>query len=289
MHKDNEKITPVILCGGKGRRLWPLSNSYRPKQFIPLINGKTMFTEALERCNNPDLFENALVVGSLKYQGLIKKFSPPNTKLILEAHQKNTGPAISMALHSLNENDIALILPSDHIIPDKNKFFDIVQSAIAILSKNKLIIFGIQPISAHTGYGYIQAGANNDNAYEVIKFHEKPDSIRAKNYIKTKSYYWNSGMLLGKVSVIMQEIQKQAHTMGQITKRAWDKRSEKEGIIIPDAEILTDLEPKSFDHAVLEKSKNILVLPTDLTWYDIGNWQALLTIKKQMNTCLKQR
>ena len=207
-------IIPVILSGGIGTRLWPLSRKLYPKQFINLINETTLFQDTILRL--PDNIEKPLIICNEEHRFLVdeqlRQINQKTNGIILEPNGKNTAPAIALAaLHELNNNHDSLlfVLPADHIIQDINSFHQSIEIAKDLAEKDKLVTFGILPNKPETGYGYIEVSNKASNDYFNIKsFTEKPDEKTAKEYIDLGNYLWNSGMFMFKASVYLNELKK---------------------------------------------------------------------------------
>ena len=207
-------ITPVIMAGGSGSRLWPLSRSLYPKQFLALTGEQTMLQETLQRLTNLDV--NApLVICNEEHRFIVAeqlRTLGQTGSIILEPVGRNTAPAIALAAEvTINDNDpLLLVLAADHVIQNTDAFTDAVKNAIPLAEDGKLVTFGIVPTQAHTGYGYIKRGnkVSDSSGYGVNAFVEKPDSNTAANYLESGEYYWNSGMFLIKSSRYLQELQK---------------------------------------------------------------------------------
>lgn len=252
----------IILAGGKGTRLWPMSRKTSPKQFLKL-NNKTLFKKTLERCLLLEKPENIFVSTNKDYSFLVQK-EFKNANLIIEPFSKNTGPAILYALKKLNlkNNELVLVCPSDHFITPDSEFVKSINKAKEIAKSNHIVTFGIKPTSPETGYGYIKIKLNQ---FKVEKFTEKPNLKTAQDFLNKGNYYWNSGIFLFPVNLIMQEFEKYAK------------------------DLLEKTESISIDKAVIEKSDKIAMLPATFNWSDVGSWNSFYKTQakdKNNNTIL---
>lgn len=252
----------IILAGGKGTRLWPMSRKTSPKQFLKL-NNKTLFKKTLERCLLLEKPENIFVSTNKDYSFLVQK-EFKNANLIIEPFSKNTGPAILYALKKLNlkNNELVLVCPSDHFITPDSEFVKSINKAKEIAKSNHIVTFGIKPTSPETGYGYIKI---KPNQFKVQKFTEKPNLKTAQDFLNKGNYYWNSGIFLFPVNLIMQEFEKYAK------------------------DLLEKTESISIDKAVIEKSDKIAMLPATFNWSDVGSWNSFYKTQakdKNNNTIL---
>lgn len=275
-------ITPVIMAGGSGTRLWPLSRQLNPKQFLKLIGEKTMLQQTLERlqglpCNSPIAVcneEHRFLAGEQILEMGIKDFS-----IILEPSPKNTAPAIALAaIHAMNsdENPILLVLPADHIVADADAFRKAVMDALPSAEEGRLVTFGVVPGHPETGYGYIQRGKEQrPEIFEVASFTEKPDEERAKEYLDSGEYYWNSGMFLFKAKTYLEELQRHAPKVYETCTKAMQKTEKDLDFIRIDTETFEVSPSISIDYAVMEKTDLASVVPLDAGWSDIGSWTAL--------------
>ncbi|MDO8953661.1 MAG: mannose-1-phosphate guanylyltransferase/mannose-6-phosphate isomerase [Gammaproteobacteria bacterium] len=281
----NKKIYPVILSGGSGTRLWPLSRKEYPKHLIPLIDKQSLLQKTLERlaelpCHGPMLICNQdqrfMVAEQLHEIGL------DQASIILEPMGRNTAPALAIAALSALEQDpeaIMLVLPADHMINDTAKFTHAVKQALPYAIDNHLVTFGILPTSAHTGYGYIQCGESlSDNAFQVAKFVEKPSLQLAEDYLKSGDYYWNSGMFVFKAAAYLAELERYQPEIVSHCRQAWGLRKHDLDFIRVD-ETAFALSPNiSIDYAVMEKTTLAAMVPLDAGWSDVGAWSALFDV-----------
>jgi len=284
-------IVPVIMAGGSGTRLWPLSRQLHPKQFLPLVSDKTMLQETCGRLlgidHQPPLFicgeeHRFTVAEQLRLGGF--EFS----HIILEPEGRNTAPAVALAaLQALKNNSqhdpVLLVLAADHVIKDEQAFVSAIAAALPFAEQGKLVTFGIVPQSPETGYGYIKTGASlgESTAMRVDEFVEKPDRATAESYLSSGKYLWNSGMFLFKASQFLLELEAQQPEILSVCQRAMSKASVDVDFIRPDTEIFITCPEDSIDYAVMEKTDAAVVIPMDCGWSDVGSWSALWEVSEK--------
>ena len=274
-------ITPVIMAGGSGSRLWPLSRSLYPKQFLALTGKQTMLQETVQRLSNLDV--NApLIICNEEHRFIVAeqlRALGQTGSIILEPVGRNTAPAIALAAEvTVNDNDpLLLVLAADHVIQNTDAFTEAVKSALPLAQAGKLVTFGIVPTQAHTGYGYIKRGNSvaGLSGYDVNAFVEKPDLNTAANYLESGEYYWNSGMFLIKASRYLQELQKYRPDIFTACKKALENTTSDQDFVRLDVEAFTACPDESIDYAVMENTTDAVVVPLDAGWNDIGAWSAL--------------
>ncbi len=258
----------VLLSGGVGSRLWPLSRKSKPKQYIPLFDNKTLFQLCVER--NKSLTDKLLVVGNKdNYQLSIQNLSEienVQSENIIEYTPRNTAAAIAFAALKCNSNDLLLVTPSDHIINEIDLYKNAVNSAFKLAEENFLVTFGIKPTKPETGYGYIEF--ENDN---VISFREKPSLFLAEEFFKSKNFYWNSGIFCFRASIYLEELKKYRPDIYNACEIAFNKMNNE---FLPELESLS-IPSESIDYAVFEKSKNIKVIASNFNWSDLGSFDSL--------------
>ena len=280
-------ITPVIMAGGSGTRLWPLSRSLYPKQFLALTGEQTMLQETVQRLSNLDV--NApLVICNEEHRFIVAEQLRALGKtgsIILEPVGRNTAPAIALAAEvTVNDNDpLLLVLAADHVIQNNDAFTEAVKNAIPLAQAGKLVTFGIVPTQAHTGYGYIKRGnaVADSSGYDVNAFVEKPDPRTAANYVESGEYYWNSGMFLIKASRYLQELQKYRPEILNACKKALEHTTHDNDFVRLDAEAFATCPDESVDYAVMENTTDAVVVPLDAGWNDIGAWSALWEVNEK--------
>tara|TARA_A100001011_G_C14271001_1_gene826977 strand:- start:174 stop:1613 length:1440 start_codon:yes stop_codon:yes gene_type:complete len=290
----SNKILPVILCGGLGTRLWPLSRRSFPKQFLSLNykNNYSLIQNTLIRIKNLDNKNNPILICNEEHRFIVaeqmREINIFPSQIILEPFGRNTAPAIAIAaLKSLEEGDDQnlLILSSDHHIENEEKFIEVINSGIQYSEKGRLVTFGVVPKSPETGYGYIKSkdtkNTSSNNGYDIEAFIEKPNKEKAKSFLRDSRFTWNSGIFLFKASEILKEIEKFYPEIITYCKKSLDKKlydfdfqrlSKKTFIKCPNI---------SIDIAVMEKTARGTVIPLDVGWNDIGSWDSLWGISEK--------
>lgn len=274
-------MTPVILSGGSGTRLWPLSRGQHPKQFLPLVSQKTMVQETMLRLSgigdlNPPIAvcneDHRFMMAEQLWEINIK----PET-IILEPVGKNTAPAVTMAaLSAKSADEVLLILPADHVITEIAPFHHAITQAETLAKQGLLVTFGIVPTHPETGYGYIMKDSLQlGDAYKVAAFVEKPDLITANNYVNSGDYLWNSGMFAFTAGAFLQELEKFNPEMLSVCKQALAAAKTDLDFTRLDKTIFTKCPADSIDYAVMEKTDKAAVIPLDAGWNDVGSWSAL--------------
>ncbi|HPF45546.1 MAG: mannose-1-phosphate guanylyltransferase/mannose-6-phosphate isomerase [Alphaproteobacteria bacterium] len=288
----NRKITPVILSGGSGTRLWPVSRSLYPKQLLPLVSEQTMIQETVLRVKNPDHFNQPLFIANEEHRFIIaeqlRKIGFEDAKIILEPEGRNTAPAAALAALYIQMSDPAglmLIMPSDHVIAHEEAFQIALNIAKQAAEEEKMLTaFGIVPDKPETGYGYIKCGDNLESVYGcnmVDKFVEKPDLKTANEYLNAGGYYWNSGIFLFPVAQYLDILAANEPEMLIACKKAIDGAKNDMTFIRPDKESFLKCPSNSIDYAVMEKTDRAAVVPVDMGWNDVGSWNALWDISEK--------
>ena len=281
-------IVPVILSGGGGSRLWPFSTQEMPKQFLPLIDSRCLFEEALERVRGHSGFGAPIVVGSAHHADLCEKFLAPDgseARLILEPVARNTAPAVVMAAvlaQELYGDDVLiLVMPSDHVIEKVEEFHEAIAAGAPAASAGRLVTFGVRPTFADTGYGYLKMGGDAPGApgvRDVLRFVEKPQLDVAETMVASGDYLWNAGIFLFRAGTLLEEA---AQTCPTIAKAGRDAVvcGERQGMrVLPDIDILASCPSESIDYAVMELSSRVAVVPMSPGWSDLGSWDALASM-----------
>lgn len=277
-------IVPVILSGGSGTRLWPLSRSAYPKQFLPLLDESSLFQATLERVSSLPESTDALIVCNEEHRFMvaeqIRKLDKKPIGIMLEPVGRNTAPAIACAaLHALTRDKEALIMvtPSDHIINDQAKFLETMEQGIEAAKNGGLVTFGVVPDKPETGFGYIRKDAEGlvTGAYKVEEFVEKPNLETAQNYLDSGCYLWNSGMFVFRAQLYLDELVKYQPDIVQAATTAYEKQSIDLDFIRLDKEAFLACPSESIDYAVMEKTDKSMVVQMDAGWSDIGSWSAL--------------
>ena len=279
----NNKIQPVILAGGSGTRLWPLSRKQFPKQFLSLDGGnqsllQTTITRILSISNLPSIIvcneEHRFIVAEQ-----IRELDGFNANILLEPFGKNTAPAITLAAlfsqKQIDDDAVLLVLPSDHVIKVSENFLICIEKGYELAKSGKLVTFGITPTYAETGYGYIEKDKVVGDGYGVARFVEKPDLETAIAYLASDNYLWNSGMFMFKASTYLKELAIYAQDILEITEKAFAESKFDEEFVRINSEEYYKLRAESIDYAVMEQSKNVVVVEFDSNWSDIGSWSAV--------------
>ncbi len=271
----------IILCGGSGTRLWPLSRKLLPKQFVRLFGDKSLYQMTLER--NANVCDSFMIVtGKDHYflaldqaNELSQIFDINSFRFLLEPVGRNTAPAIALAAFGVDREEIIFVTPSDHLIKNLEGYKKSVMRACELAQEGFLVTFGIKPTYAETGYGYIEADGE-----DVISFKEKPDLETAKSYLSKNSsasmrYYWNSGMFCFKAGVYLGELEKHSPDIFKYAKSAYESREENGNIVKIDYDMMMQIPEDSIDYAVMEKSDKVKVVPSDFEWNDLGSFESL--------------
>ena len=283
-------LQPVLLSGGSGTRLWPLSREAYPKQFLPLAGDDTMLQATWMRV--AELAGAApIVVANEEHRFLaaeqLRQVGAPSAAIVLEPVGRNTAPAIAAAALQASADGadpLLLVLPSDHVVRDAWAFRDAVRRASAAAEAGALVTFGIVPESAETGFGYIQAdpgGKNVAGVRRVLRFVEKPDAATAQEYLDAGGYYWNSGMFLFRASRYLQELERFRPDILAAVRAAFAAAARDGDFIRLDKEAFAACPSDSIDYAVMEKTDAAMVLPVDIGWNDVGSWSALWAVSVQ--------
>src|SRR5690554_2286993 len=270
------KITNVILSGGVGSRLWPLSRKSRPKKYLPLFDGKSLFELTVKR--NGAVCTQVMVVGGIDNYQLsrehLKGSSADSYIELVEASPRNTAAAIAFAAFSLDEKDIMLVTPSDHLIEDEKEYEKALRQAIALAGDGFLVTFGLVPTRPETGFGYIEYEGN-----EVVSFREKPSQELAEEFIQQGNFLWNSGMFCFSAGIYLEELKKHEPGVYHAAHMAFSKA---ENGFLPMEESLK-IPSISVDYAVMEKSDKIKVVPSSFAWSDMGSFEALHDYDREKN------
>lgn len=275
-------ITPVILSGGAGTRLWPASRSMYPKQLLPLAGEKTMLQATALRIRGlENAGDHCLVVTNEAHRfSVVEQLHAIEVRaaLLLEPEGRNTAPAVALAALQAAESDpaaILLLMPADHVIRDVEAFRTAVEQGVAAAESGQLVTFGIVPTAPETGYGYIRADAGDGGVVPVQQFVEKPDGKTAQAYLDSGNYFWNSGMFLFSASAYLDELANAAPEIAASCKKSMQNKSLDGSFIRPDRDSFLACPADSIDYAVMEKSSNAAMIPLDAGWSDVGSWSAL--------------
>ncbi|MBP1312915.1 MULTISPECIES: mannose-1-phosphate guanylyltransferase/mannose-6-phosphate isomerase [Herbaspirillum] len=279
------KIYPVILSGGSGTRLWPLSRAAYPKQFLPLVSEQTMLQETVSRVGSWPEVQAPLIVCGNEHRFMIaeqmREIGVRPLGIMLEPQGRNTAPAVAAAalhLQRLDPEAVMLVLPADHVIKDVLSFHEAVRRAMASVQQGALATFGIEPTQPETGYGYILRGgahgADTGN-FLVDRFVEKPDLETATGFLKQGGYYWNSGMFLFKARDFLAELESHRPLIGAAVKEAVSKAYNDLDFCRLDEAAFAASPSESIDYAVMENTSRAVVVPASIGWSDVGSWSAL--------------
>lgn len=262
----------VILCGGSGTRLWPISRKSTPKQFAQIFDGESLFEKTINRnksfSNSYTIVVNELQLPACKKQILSEL--EQNTDYLIEPIGRNTAAAIALAAFASSSEEILLVLPSDHLINDQSVYEECVNQAKELAVKNRLVTFGMEARYPETGFGYIEADGNT-----VKSFKEKPDLETAKKYVESKNYYWNSGMFCFKAKTFLTQLKQHSPEIFDQAEATYKKRKESGNITDFKVEEMKKIPSLSVDYAVMEKSPIVSVVPSSFHWSDLGSFDAL--------------
>ena len=277
------QIIPVILSGGSGTRLWPLSRKQYPKQYLPLVGDNTMLQETILRLNGLDNLADPIIICNADHRFLVaeqcQQIDIESPTILLEPIGRNTAPAIAAAAlqsQKISNEAVLLVLSADHVIQDIDAFHQAIKIASRQAQAGKLATFGIVPTDANTGYGYIKSSQENiDGAHKVEKFVEKPDLETAQTYLKQGNYLWNSGMFMFQADVLISELSEQSPNIVVSVIDAVTNATKDLDFIRLDKQSFESSPSGSIDYALMEKSDNVVFVPLDAGWNDIGSWSAL--------------
>lgn len=272
-------ISPVILSGGSGTRLWPLSRKSRPKQFLAITSEQTMFQETLLRLNTPIISSQPMVICSDDHRFMVaeqlRELDITAESIILEPIGRNTAPALTIAALTSDPEALLLILPSDHVINNKQAFHDALSVAQPLAEAGKIVTFGIVPTHAETGFGYIEANMSSNNSHPISRFVEKPNADTAQQYIEAGNFFWNSGMFLFKASTLIEEMREFRPDILNACEQALEQSSHDMDFTRLESTSFEQCPSESIDYAVMEKTDHGVVVPLDAGWSDLGSWTSL--------------
>jgi mannose-1-phosphate guanylyltransferase / mannose-6-phosphate isomerase len=278
------KIVPIILSGGSGTRLWPVSRKAFPKQFHALIGENSMFQDTLLRLAGLSELGCPIIVANQEHRFLVAEQlleKEMQGQIILEPIGRNTAPAVTLAAFEITRNfpeAIMVVLPSDHIVTDINAFHAALETAIVLAGKDKMVTFGVVPTRPETGYGYIMAGAEllpNSGAFNLERFVEKPNRVLAETYLQTGDYLWNSGMFVFKASVWLESMQTHASAMLESIRNAYNHIERDADFLRLEILSFSNCPSDSIDYTIMEKVTDGVVIKLDAGWSDVGSWDAL--------------
>ncbi|NRR31598.1 mannose-1-phosphate guanylyltransferase/mannose-6-phosphate isomerase [Oxalobacteraceae bacterium] len=283
------KIYPVILSGGAGTRLWPLSRAVLPKQLLPLVSELTMLQETVSRLSGKADLQAPLIVCGNEHRFLVaeqlREIKVKPLGILLEPEGRNTAPAVACAANYLLAKDpdaVMLVLPADHVIEDAPAFLAAIERAAALVAKGALATFGIVPTGPETGYGYIQSGkaADAEQCFAVDRFVEKPDLATAQGFVAAGNYFWNSGMFLFQAKRYIEELSQFQPAIASASEAAVRLGySDLDFCRLDEASFLAS-PSDSIDYAVMEHTRQAIVVPASIGWSDVGSWSALWDVQK---------
>lgn len=280
MTNNINAIFPIVMAGGSGSRLWPLSRASYPKQFLNMFGAQSLLQETLERVKLLDCF-SPIVICNEEHRFLaaeqIRKIGMTDASLVLEPIGRNTAPTVALgALLSQKRmaDSLILVLAADHLIHDNQEFKHSIEKAIPHAKAGKIVTFGINPTAPEIGYGYIKIGSKVSSGFKVNSFVEKPDYNTALKYLESGDYYWNSGIFLMRADVYLDELKKYAPSILDNCEKAIDHASRDLDFIRIDPVYFESCPSESIDYAVIEKTKDVVVIPMDSGWNDIGSWAS---------------
>ena len=276
------EIVPVILCGGNGTRLWPRSRVAKPKPFLPLVGDKTLFEATVARCSPEAGFAPPIVVTGTGHLAHVEaqignvEDGAKGASIIVEPAAKNTAAAIALAAMRLPEDAIMLVCPSDHHIGNPEAFVAAAKAAASLAAEGWLVSFGIEPKTPETGFGYLKRGEPIGGlGFRTAQFVEKPDLERAKSFLAEGAYAWNGGIFAFRVKDFLQELAVHRPAMAKSVAEAVENGHENGNHFYPEARAFASIEGESVDYAVMENTDRAAMVPADMAWSDIGNWDAL--------------
>ncbi|UJR63075.1 mannose-1-phosphate guanylyltransferase/mannose-6-phosphate isomerase [Dickeya zeae] len=290
-------LLPVIMAGGTGSRLWPMSRELYPKQFLRLHGKLSMLQETVQRLNRLEVRE-PVVICNEEHRFLVaeqlRQIKKLSQNIILEPVGRNTAPAIALAaLNAIEEGDdpVMLVLAADHIMNNNSAFHDAIALATPYAEANSLVTFGIVPTCAETGYGYIQRGelvGSTESLFKVKRFVEKPNEETAEKYMNSGEYYWNSGMFMFRARRYLEELSKYRPDILECCQRAVEKSTRNDYFLNVDKDSFATCPDESVDYAVMEKTDEAVVVSLDAGWNDVGSWSALWDVseKDQLNNAI---
>ncbi len=282
MPGDGMQLTPVVLSGGAGTRLWPLSRELYPKQLLPLVGAHTMLQDTVRRLSGLDVTAPIVVCNEahrFMVAEQLRSIDAPARSIVLEPVGRNTAPAIAMAalaaISSGSGDELLLVLPADHVIRDLSAFHTAVRVAAVAARAGQLVTFGVVPHAPETGYGYIQRGAALAAGWRIAGFVEKPERAVAEQFLAAGGYYWNSGMFMFSARRYLDELRRQAPDIATACELAFATARRDLDFTRVDAAAFSACRSESIDYAVMEKTSDAVVVPLDAGWSDVGSWSSL--------------
>lgn len=272
------KITPVVLCGGSGTRLWPRSRVSKPKPFLPLVGDQTLFAATLLRCADSARFDPPVVVTGAQHLAHVEEqLAVPAGEIIVEPAARNTAAAIALAALRLPPEAIMLVCPSDHHIADCAAFTAAAQAAATLAAKDWMVSFGIQATAPETGFGYLKRGGaiGSGPGAQVAQFVEKPDRARAEQFVASGDYAWNGGIFAFRAGAFLAELERHRPEIAAAARAAVEQGHAEGRRFHPDPAAFARIKSESVDYAVMENTARAAMVPVDMGWSDIGSWEAL--------------
>ena len=278
-------LVPVILSGGSGTRIWPLSREHYPKQFLPLLSTHSPFQETILRIRALSGARAPVVVANEAHRFLVRdqlaELGVEGARILLEPIGRNTAPALALAARQVMADDSAallLALPADHYIESTARFVQAVRHVLSTAARGALVVFGVAPTKPHTGYGYIHRGvpADTEGIWTVANFTEKPDVETATEYVRSGDYLWNSGMFLVRADVYLHELEAHAGDIARAVAKSTAILTPDDQFLRPDREVFSACRSESIDYAVMEHTRIGRVVELDAGWSDLGSWSSLM-------------
>ena len=270
------KITPVILCGGSGTRLWPRSRATKPKPFLPLVGDHTLFEATLLRCADPAHFAPPIVVTGAAHLAHVEEQLIGPAQVIVEPEAKNTAAAIALAALRLPADTVMLVCPSDHHIGDVAAFVAAAMRASELAGEGWLVSLGIEAIRPETGYGYLKRGEPlGESGYKLAQFVEKPDATRAEAFLADGGYAWNGGIFAFRAGDFLAELTAYRPALAEAARAAVAGGLSFDNRFHPNGPAFAAIESESVDYAVMENTQRAAMVPVSMAWSDIGSWQSL--------------
>ena len=274
------RLVPIVLCGGSGTRLWPLSRSHLPKQFLPLVSERTMLQETVARLEGLEEAEAPIAIANDEHRFLVaeqlREINRPPQAVLLEPGGRGTAAATAAAALLVKDKaSVMLVLAADHAVSNLPQFHAAIGSAVRLAREGALVVFGVEPESPHTGYGYIKRGGARGDAYVVERFVEKPDLETAKGYLAAGGYFWNSGMFVFRADRFLAELERHRPDIMKGVSAAMARAQRDADFVRPEREAFLAIPNESVDRAVMEKTRDAAVVPAKFEWSDVGSWTAL--------------